>query len=266
MISIVAGYYNRKKLFYEALKSISRSTYKDFEFIAVDDASSQEQRIEEFQNEFPFLKVIRIEPQHKWYINPCIPFNIGLRETKGDIIVLQNPECLYVHDVLDYISKNIDDTKYMTMSAYGLNASTTAMIPSHNEDTMILNLFRTLPQQTYIGGDYMGWYNHTMYRPVFFHFCSAITRKNMEKLNGFDERYAHGIGYDDNEILVRIHRMGLKITIEDQISVIHQYHTSPHWNGINAPRLIEVNKQIFTDITIKEKRINVNEDKLWNGI
>ena len=266
MISIVAGYYNRKKLFYETLKSISRSTYKDIEFIAVDDASSQEQRIEEFQTEFPFLKVIRIEPQHKWYINPCIPFNIGLREAKGDVIVLENPECYHVHDILTYVKDNIDDTKYITFSAYGIDSSTTTNLSTLNQNNNVINIFNSFPQRVYIGGDYMGWYNHSKYRPVFYHFCSAITRKNMEILNGFDERYAHGFGYDDNEILVRIYRMGLKISIEDSLSVLHQYHTSSHWNGLNAARLVEVNRSLFTNVTIRESRITVNEDKLWNGI
>ena len=83
MISIITGYYNRKNLFYQTLKSLTKSKFKDFEVIAVDDASSPEHRIEDFIDEFSFLNVIRINENQKWYINPCVAFNIGLKEAQG---------------------------------------------------------------------------------------------------------------------------------------------------------------------------------------
>lgn len=92
MISIVSAYYNRKPQFYRTLKSISSSEIKDFEYIVADDGSSNEHRLEDLINEFPFLRVIRVEPKDKWYVNPCIPFNKGIFESKGNIILLQNPE------------------------------------------------------------------------------------------------------------------------------------------------------------------------------
>ena len=102
VISIVTAYYNRKSLFIRTLNSIAKTAYKDFELIAVDDASHEWERIEDQESEFPFLKVIRIEEQDKWYSNPSIPFNIGIAKAKGDIIILQNPECFHTQDILTY--------------------------------------------------------------------------------------------------------------------------------------------------------------------
>jgi len=266
MISIVTAYYNRKQLFYETLKSIKRSKFKDIEIIAVDDGSSPEHRIESFTDEFPFLKIIRLEKEGKWYNNPCIAFNIGLRKSVGDIIVLQNPECLHIHDVLSYISENVNDYNYLTISTYGVNEKINKELPIYAEDNTLVSYFKTLPQQAYVGWDSLGWYNHSRYRPVAYHFCSAITKANMAKLNGFDERYARGIGYDDNEILVRISRLGLKIIIEDNISVIHQYHDTVTWNKPNADILTQKNKNLLHEVTMKEDKIKVNLLKLWNGV
>lgn len=265
-ISIVTGYYNRKELFYQTLKSIVKSKTKDFELIAVDDGSDPDQRIEDFCAEFPFLKIVRLERTNKWYINPCITFNIGLRESKGDIIVLQNPECFHVHDVLTYISENINNSSYLSMSAYGLNPELTKTIPEHNTNGTILDLFSSLPQVPYVGGESLGWYNHSKFRPVHFHFCSAITRTNMNKLNGFDERFAYGIGYDDDEIIVRIRILGLELKIEDNVSVIHQYHPSL-WNyGENTHFLCEKNRLILQNHTRRENKYSANLIKLWSGI
>jgi glycosyltransferase involved in cell wall biosynthesis len=265
MISIVTGYYNRKELFYQTLLSITKSKFKDFEFIVVDDGSSPEQRIEELVDKFPFIKIIRIEEKDKWYINPCIPFNIGIQAAGGDIIVLQNPECLHIHDVLTYINENVNDTNYISISAYGLDPQLTMLLPGYCENNTLIDFFKTLPQRTYSGGPTSGWYNHSRYRPVHFHFCSAISRNNMAKLNGFDERYALGVGYDDDEITYRIRMLGLNTIIEDRISVIHQYHPTL-WTAPNTAQLCERNRLILYNLTRKENKYRVNTQNLWNGI
>lgn len=76
----------------------------------------------------------------------------------------------------------------------------------------------------------------------------------MIKLNGFDERYAYGIAYDDREILHRIHILGLKILsygIEHPIC-FHQYH-----DGRKGDKeFLEESKKnlnIFNNMTRKEK-------------
>jgi glycosyltransferase involved in cell wall biosynthesis len=262
MISIVTGYYNRKGLFYQTLKSIARSKFKDIELIAVDDGSSPEHRLEDLLQEFPFLKIKRLEKGNKWYINPCVTFNIGLREAKGNIIVLQNPECLHVHDVLTYFSENINDSNYISVSAYGLDPKSTTLLPQYCENNTLLDFFKTLPQHAYPGGDAYGWYNHSKFRPVHFHFCSAMTRSNMNKLNGFDERYAHGVGYDDDEIIARIRKLGLTLIIEDNVSVIHQYHASL-WTHPNTAMLCERNRALLQNVTRLENKYDANLIRLW---
>jgi GT2 family glycosyltransferase len=258
MISIVTAYYNRKNLFYQTLLSISKSKFKDIELIAVDDCSSPKHRLEDLTDEFSFLKIIRLEKEKKWYINPCIPFNIGIREAKGDIIILQNPECFHVHDVISYINENVNDSNYISVSAYGLDPALTTILPEHNKRGTVPSLLQSLPQQPYRGWTSIGWYEHSIYRPVYFHFCSAITADNMKKLNGFDERYGNGIGYDDNEISSRIRRMGLNMIIEDKISVMHQYHSTVNWNLPRAEELTEKNRLLFVNVTLHEKNIRAN--------
>jgi glycosyltransferase involved in cell wall biosynthesis len=265
MISIVTGYYNRKGLFARTLLSISKSAYKDIEVIAVDDGSSPEHRLEDLTTEYPFLKVIRLEKENKWWINPCVTFNIGLRAAKGDIIVLQNPECLHVHDILSYFAENINDTNYISISAYGIDPPLTDELPKHIVDNTVDELVKSLPQVAYRGWTTLGWYNHSAHRPVHFHFCSAMSRNTMARLNGFDERFALGIGYDDDEIIVRLRKLGINLVIEDRISVIHQYHESS-WNPPNAGQLCERNRQIVDNVTRREPHAYVNAMKLWNGI
>ena len=220
MISIVTAYYNRKRLFVETLRSIAKSAYKDFEVIAVDDASNEEERLEDLQSEFPFLKIIRLEKENKWYSNSCIPFNMGIAKASGDIIMLQNPECYHIHDVLSYVVKTVNDTNYVSMSAYSINERLGKVFLLEEVDKQVF--FDSLPQQC--NTNYNGWYNHSVYNPTYYHFCAAITKKTMRKFGGFDERFAYGIGYEDNELLYRVDRLKLSKIISDDISVLHQWH------------------------------------------
>ena len=263
MISIVTGYYNRKKLFEETLRTIKNSEVKDIEVIAVDDGSDPRERLENLKSDYPFLKIIRLEKEDKWYINPCIPFNIGLREAKGDKIVLQNPECLHVHDVLKCVEEELDDSKYMSFACYAVDSNQNKNVPKFSRDGSLPEYVSTLPQQTYRGYDTPGWYNHSRFRPTHFHFCAAISRNNMAKLNGFDERLAGGIGYDDDEIVARIRMLGINMVIKDDVQVVHQYHSSL-WEHPNGAYLCEMNRRIVQQIRMENKPY-VNTIPLWNG-
>jgi GT2 family glycosyltransferase len=251
MISVVMAYFNRRELLINTLKSIERSEFKDYEIIVVDDGSTE--RIDDLP-----VKVIRLEPENKWYHNSCIPFNIGFKEAKGDVIIIQNPECLHVHDVLSYVDKTICDDNYISMSCYSYNEGMTkylmgSMYPDYDS---FLDMFNKLPQQSVL--NYVGWYNHASYRPVYYHFCSAITRKNLRILGGFDERYANGTGYEDDDLVDRVKRLGLKMIIPD-VTVIHQWHPKVYnINNQEHAKMFRLNGMLHKQ-TKRESYIRAND-------
>jgi GT2 family glycosyltransferase len=151
------------------------------------------------------------------------------------------------------------------MSAYGLDSKSNDILAWHCDNNTVKDFFVSLPQRPYTGNRTLGWYNHSIYRPEAWHFCSAITRENMSKLNGFDERYAMGVACDDSEFITRIRRLGLKVIITEEVSVIHQYH------GLtgaipNEAELWKKNQLILQNVTMRETNAHVNKVKLWNGI
>jgi GT2 family glycosyltransferase len=254
MISIVTAYFNRKPQFYKTLKSIANSSVKDIELIVVDDCSSEEHRLEDLVVEFPFLKIIRLEKENKWYVNPCIPYNIGFKEAKGDIIIIQNPECYHIDDILYYVKLNLKENDYFSFSCYSLTQENT-----ENVSYLVKSNFKN-SGITHDGGD--GWYNHSIYRPVGYHFCSAIHKSQLDDLGGFDERYAEGIAFDDNELLVRIQKKRMNYKIIDEATALHQWHySSNNYQNVNASLLIEKNRRLLYDVTMKESGWKVNENK-----
>jgi glycosyltransferase involved in cell wall biosynthesis len=272
MISIVTAYFNRKKLFSNTLLRLQKSSFKDFEVIVVDDGSNEENRLEDLEAEFHFLKVIRLDPENKWYINSCIPFNIGFRAAKGDIIIIQNPECTHYGDIMNYVYHNLKPNDYLSFAAYSLDKSTTDAINQTNAAFLEILQIPFYEKDISYDGE-AGWYNHSIHRPKGFHWCTAIHKTDLDALGGFDERYALGVAFDDNELLARIQKKEMNFKIIDEPFVLHQNHfnidegtnksINPFYTRKGAKLLWNKNEYLFNrtleskNWIVKKKSVNV---------
>ncbi len=261
-VSVVTAYYNRKKLFRNTLLQLKNSSSSDFEVIAVDDGSDEDQRLEDLQNEFDFLKVVRLEKKDKWYINPCVPFNKGFVAATGNIIILQNPECIHYGDIIGYVKEHLQPNNYLSFAAYSLDKKTTDSITDAvASDIQSLKVQFNPFAITYDGES--GWYNHSAYKPQGFHWCAAIHADALKDLGGFDDRYALGVAFDDNELLIRIKKKGMDFRIIDSPFVLHQHHfkintdtnksINPFYTRPEAKLLWDKNEYLFNHYTLKKK-------------
>ena len=254
-ISIVMAYYNRRKLLLNTLYSITKTQYKDdLEIIIVDDGSSDSHKIDDLEKIFPKLdtKVVVINPNKKWWINPCIPYNIGFNLATGDSIIIQNPECLHMHDIISYVSNNLINNTYLAFGSYAIGAQKTSMINEVVYDKNFINKIHNIiyplnnmPTKLLKSPD--KWYQHGVYSPGAINFCCAIKQIDLEDLGGFDERYARGIAKDDREFVVRIKKKGMNIVYVDDLFVIHQCHGYTNYNNT---KLVNRNNMLFQE-TVK---------------
>ena len=223
MISIVMAYYNRLPQLRYTLKTIEKSASKNFEIVIVDDYSSEEHSIDTISLEFKSLnfKIIKMQNinSKKTYVGPSIPYNVGFRESQGDKIIIQNPECCHMGDVIDYTDNNLSDDLYLSFHCFASGKRELNDLYSNNYLDVTTSAGR--------------WYNHSVHRPASYHFTTAITRKNLIELNGFDEKYAVGFNYDDDEFIQRIKKKKLKIEFVDDPWTIHQYHGKGFNNPLN---------------------------------
>ncbi|MCX8533625.1 glycosyltransferase family 2 protein [Chryseobacterium luquanense] len=261
MISIVTAYYNRRELFIRTLESIKNQNHKSsFEVIAVDDGSDEHERLEDLTAEYLFLKIIRLEKKNKWYSNSCVPFNIGFKAAKGDKIIIQNPECLHYGNVLDYVEKNLTDTDYLCFSCFSLDKEITDNLDDRLQNKHFIEQLISSNALIHGKDGRNGWYSHSEYRPMPFHFCTAITNKNLKKLGGFDELFSLGIAYDDNEFLCRINKKKLNVRFIDNEIVLHQNHYLPtstsYQSRSNKEVLMEKNLDIYRNITINKSFVS----------
>jgi len=249
------AYYNRSSQLINTLKSILLSEYhSQVEVVIVDDASEEDQRLESIINNFNLnIKLIRIDHIDKKWINPCVPFNIGFKIATGDLVIFQNPECLHVGDVISAALKLAGNNLYLNFSCYSADKVTSDRFAylSHFDFNSICNLLNPMENRAPVEDGGNSWYNHPVYRPSGFHFCSAIMREDLVDLGGFDERYAQGIAYDDNDLIVRIQRKKMEVSMISEPFVIHQYHATAPFNKDET--LILKNKIIFEDLCSTSK-------------
>lgn len=239
MISIVMAYYNRREQLNYTLKTIAQSQVKDLEIVIVNDFSNNENNIDDLPSCWPELNfnIINMRDHYKTksYCNPCVPYNVGFRASRGDQIIIQNPECCHMGDVLNYVKQNLVDGTYLSFHTYACT----------KQDARILQSTGDCPMFSHKKAR---WYNHEIERPVAFHFCNAITRNDLIKVNGFDERFAQGFNWDDAELLFRIKKICQVKFVADPWAV-HQYHAKSYGHPENPAPLYN-NKALYLSITL----------------
>ena len=166
----------------------------------MDDNSNDENRLEEEINKYSFpINLIVISAEEKGSrINPCTAYNRGFKEAKGKIIMIQNPECLHLGNLLDYIKNNFEYDKYISFPCYNSNNYTLNEYIYSNYDKLTINNIETLTSNFNEDDNVNGfpiWYQHPVISDKILHFCTVIDSEYLKILGGFNEEYKNGAGY-----------------------------------------------------------------------
>lgn len=230
MIAIVLTFYQRQSLLVETLKSFERYNPEEFIAIIVDDDSPDDIVLPELEYDVEIIKL-----KNKTWHNAGNVYNRGFIEAfkwLPDIVIIQNAECIHAGDILGYAKESLTDENYIAFPAYSLGENEAPCNEVIKDKRAEFN------------GD-SGWYNHPIHRPYALHFCTAITTKNLIKINGFDERFADGIAYEDNMLIHQIKNLGLRIDIPERPMVFHQWHYN---QGTHSAELVEKNRDIWLEL------------------
>jgi len=94
--SIIVPVFNRPEEVTELLDSVSKQTFRDFEFILVEDGSSRKSDliIEKYQAEFP-VKYLDRNNQ-----GPSLARNTGMEAASGDYFLFVDSDCILPPDWL----------------------------------------------------------------------------------------------------------------------------------------------------------------------
>ena len=110
MISVITVSYNSEKTIEKTIQSMLEQTFKDFEYILIDGASTDNTLTiaKRYQDKFNGKMRIVSEPDHGIYD----AMNKGIKASKGSIIGILNSDDWYEKNTLESVSKHYTGAKY----------------------------------------------------------------------------------------------------------------------------------------------------------
>lgn len=239
MVSICMCSYRRAALLRKTLESIQRQNYPDLEIIVCEDGDDGGWT-RTVCGEFGVRYFQRWDRPNQPYSNPSIPWNIAIRQARGEILILQNPECLHVDERT--IEKLVEP--HRTEDCAAVFATVAALNPD---------------------GRFQQWYCHPRESARPFFFCGSVRRSDVLKIGGFDEDFGRnigGYGYDDDDFAFRLSVSGVRFLFRDDIAIHHQWH--PLEAGCYG---LESNEKLFLEkirqIGAGERTYEANQGRKW---
>lgn len=223
MISVVMPYWQR-----QAILELNLAAYCnlyqgiDIEIVIVDDGSP-EPAVANGAYPWP-VQIVRL-PRKDVALNPSVALNAGVAAAAGDVIVLTNPEVVHRAPILVEMVQEIErigPCGYVAAACWSIH--------------------------------WKYWYCHSTECPppaeigrarmpdgAGLHFCSMLYRPFFDKVGGFDEEYRDGKGYEDSDLLWRLHAAGASFRIRDDLVTDHHDCPRTKWPAGGADR----NRAIF---------------------
>lgn len=234
--SILMPYYRKSMLHNTFVSFLHHYNGRgDYEIIILEDYKNVSEREEhdallKIINYFsPQIKICHVETDFKGCVAPPRMFNLGAKIATGDFLVLTNPECFHLTNVLEGFDLELSKNPNTYVIAACVNASYNG----------IINKFEDFKYKEII------WYQHSKHRNRKLHFCSVISKKLYNKIGGFDEGYAIGFQRDDVDFIRTIIVKNIAFITRDDIIVVHMKHG---YDGMpDKKRLCKINKQYYAN-------------------
>jgi GT2 family glycosyltransferase len=103
-VSIIIPHYNGRDILKECLTSLKACTFQDKEIILVDNGSSDDS-LPMVEKDFSAVKIIR-NKKNLGYAGGC---NVGIREAKGDYLLILNNDTVHDHGWIEPLVNWLDD-------------------------------------------------------------------------------------------------------------------------------------------------------------
>lgn len=218
-ISIVMTASDRSKQTYFTISTIAASKNKNIHLVVVDDSTEDSLNQESLEKYGIYTDFIRIKRDKKFWVNPCVNYNIGFLFMKGERVMIQNAEVCHIGDILESVRENHNPSYFVFNVTSSRNLETNEKIYA-------------LEDVTYVGThkeEFCGdWLQHHTKMDRGYHFLSFTSRKNIETIKGFSWDYSFGIWYDDDDFLkkIRYHNIPVTNVIQEETLIgLHLYHT-----------------------------------------
>lgn len=185
-VSVLLPSYNHEKYICECIKSVLNQTYQDFEFIIVDDGSSDNtvNEIKKFNDKR--IKLFCFERNH----GACVAMNKCINEMQGEYAAVINSDDIFMPDKLEKQVKFLDEHK-----EYGAVFSYAKIIDEDGNELTDKDYYNSVFKQ--INRSRFEWLNKLFYDGnCLCHPSVMIKKECYERIGKFNNSFALDPDYD----------------------------------------------------------------------
>jgi len=212
-VSVLIVTYNSTKTITTVLESLKRQSYKDFEVILVDNASTDSTTglVDVFKTASPFpIETIYLE-ENKGFAGGN---NIAFENAHGEYIALLNPDARAEEDWLGELTGNLDKDRNAGICASRVLTWDGSAVDSAGD--ILLSTLRCFKRESEKNNDYRK-------REYVFSACAAAAiyrREMLDKIGFFDEDFF--LQCEDTDLSMRAQVAGWKILYLPSAVVYHK--------------------------------------------
>lgn len=140
-------------------------------------------------------------------------WNIGVKNSKYDNIIITGPETIPTTDAIDQLS-------------------------ALKRGNYVCQVFRQKKKKNNT------WFNKSIVNSGFragkpsMHFLACFKKEDILAVNGWDETFSHGYAHEDEDFGERFVRAGLEFEVRDEIQAIHRWHPVPEGLRVKEAKMI----------------------------
>lgn len=230
-ISVIVTTYNKERELTLVLEAYRHQSFKDFELIVADDGSGEATKkvIEEARScsDFPII--------HSWQeddgFRAARSRNLAVSKARGEILALTDGDCVPLPNYLETVKRTYRKSCYLAGERYllkqeeashiekgkiseGAGHYLKSLIPEREEKRLAKTRRKNRFYRTF----------RLKIRPTVMTCNFALSKEDLLKINGFDERYV-GWGHEDTDLGRRLRSLGIKSANElSEAKLIHLWH------------------------------------------
>ena len=218
LISIIVLNYNAGELLLNCIDSLKKSTYQNIEILVVDNISSDDSHTK-CKKQFPDIKLI----QNRKNLGYCGGNNVGIKEAKGEFIVILNPDTIVEENWLDEMFNAFNEfgdglyqPKIISLNESDIIQSTGNMIHAfgfaRDKGRKIIKKKEEIEKIGYASGT-----------------CLFTTKKVLEKVGLLDEFLF--LYHDDLDLGWRAAQIGINSYYVPESKIFHAESYSLKWSA-----------------------------------
>ena len=226
-LTLISSSYRRADLLEQDIPSWLSRTQPE-EIIIINDGpyDSTESIVNHYRSVYSHINWIFKHNNKPHWQNPCIIHNWAVRQASCDIIAIVDPEILFVTDCISQLKEALGDNELLFVNAGTFYDCKSDNKLAHPDLNIILK-----PELIHEREDVIEYYvgyiagpNDIIKMQSASHYFGGCYKSLWMGVRGKDERFVHGWGNEDLDLMARMRRYGADHRAIPEMEIIHRPH------------------------------------------